>query len=230
VATGLPGTQASLFTYLLVPTANGLALQIVPGNFGPAAAVQDATDVAIVDTVLDALNGIKNDALDFDLGLGNGSGATLVPISDTFGVFASGQLAHTEHSGFDISSGGLSIPGPSFGADEFSAAISLDFNVAKMLDVEDQYGINFGLFGGYASVDLDLDGLAPSGHGENQSGMFGGYGLFRKELNYALIAATAFLGNSDVTNGILGSTGSYDTTGYAVTASLGHIFMIGDRT
>ena len=60
--------------------------------------------------------------------------------------------------------------------------------------------------------------------------MFGGYGLFRKEFNYALIAATAFLGNSDVSNDILGSEGSYDTAGYAVTSSIGHIFMIGDRT
>jgi hypothetical protein len=230
-ATGLPGTQASLFTYQLVATPTGLALQIAPGNFGPAAVVQDATDVSTVETVLDALNGIKNDAIDFDTGLGNGSGATLVPISDTFGVFASGQLAHTEHDGFDISVDGFTGAGPSFGADEFSAAISFDFNLAKMLDIDNQYGINLGLFGGYASIDVDLDDVfIQTGHGENRSGMFGGYGLFRKELNYALIAATAFLGNSDITNDILGSTGSYDTTGYAVTASLGHIFMIGDRT
>jgi hypothetical protein len=230
---GLPGTQASLFTYALLPTPTGLALQIAPGAFGPVAAPQDATDVSIVETVLDALDGIKDDALDFDLGLGIGNGPALVPISDTFGVFASGQLAHTEHDGFDITANGFTGPGPGFGADEFSAAISLDFNVAKMMDVDDQYGINLGLFGGYASVDVDLDdfqGFPVTGHGENQSGMFGGYGLFRKELNYALIAATAFLGNSDVTNGILGSDGSYDTTGYAVTSSIGHIFVIGDRT
>jgi hypothetical protein len=233
VATGLPGTQASLFNYQIVQGASGLVLVIAPGAVGPAAAVQDATDTSIVDTVLDALEGIKNDALDFDLGLGVGSGATLVPISDTLGVFASGQLAHTEHDGFDISANGFTGPGPSFGADEFSAALSLDFNLAKTLDVEDKYGINLGLFGGYASIDMNLDGFdgfIASGNGENRSGMFGAYGLFRKELNYALIAATAFLGNSDVTNGILGSTGSYDTAGYAVTASFGHIFIIGDKT
>ena len=230
-AAGLPGTTGSLFTYALLPTPTGLVLQIAPGAFGPVAAVQDATDVTIVETVLDALDGIEDDALHYFLGLGNGP--AMVPISDTFGVFASGQLAHTEHDGFEITANGFTGPGPGFDADEFSAAISLDFNVAKMMDVDDQYGINVGLFGGYASVDVDLDnfnGFPVTGHGENQSGMFGGYGLFRKEFNYALIAATAFLGNSDITNGILGTEGSYDTTGFAVTSSIGHIFVIGEKT
>lgn len=230
-AAGLPGTAGSLFTYALLPTPTGLALRIAPGAFGPAAATQDATDVSIVETVLDALDSIKDDAIEFGLGLGVGQ--ALVPLSDTFGVFASGQLAHTEHDGFEISANGFTGPGPGFDADEFSAAISLDFNVAKMMDVEDRYGINLGLFGGYASVDLDVNdtnGFVVGGHGRNQSGMFGGYGLFRKEFNYALIAATAFLGNSEISNGILGSEGNYDTTGYAVTSSIGHIFIIGDRT
>ena len=58
--------------------------------------------------------------------------------------------------------------------------------------------------------------------------MFGGYGLFRKEYNYALVSATAFLGETDISNGVLNSSGSYGTKGYAVTGSVGHIFMLSD--
>ena len=59
--------------------------------------------------------------------------------------------------------------------------------------------------------------------------MFGGYGLFRSGFNYALVAATAFLGETDLSNGILNTNGSYDTEGYAVTGSVGHIFMLTER-
>jgi outer membrane autotransporter protein len=59
--------------------------------------------------------------------------------------------------------------------------------------------------------------------------MFGGYALFRQGFNYALVAASAFLGDTDVTNGVLATTGNYDTQGYAVTGSVGHIFMLSDR-
>ena len=59
--------------------------------------------------------------------------------------------------------------------------------------------------------------------------MFGGYGLFRQGFNYALVSAIAFIGESDITNDILGTTGDYDTQGYAVTGSLGHIFVLGER-
>ena len=51
--------------------------------------------------------------------------------------------------------------------------------------------------------------------------MFGGYGLFRKEYNYALVSAIAFIGETDVSNGVLNTSGSYDTQGYAVTGSVG---------
>jgi outer membrane autotransporter protein len=233
VAAGLPGTQATLFTYQALQNAAGLAVVITPGNIGPAAAVQDATDVSTIETALDALDGINKDALDYDMGLGNGNGGKLVQLSDTFGVFASGQFAHTEHDGFEISANGFTAPGPSFGANDFSAAISLDFNLAKTLDIEDKYGLNLGLFGGYASTDVTLDdfnGFTDTGEGTNHSGMFGGYGLFRKEFTYALVSATAFLGNTDIGNGVLGTTASYDTTGYAVTGSVGHIFMLGEKT
>ena len=228
VAQGLPGTQASLFTYQVLAGPGGLFIRATPGNVGLALAPQNAADVSTIETALDALYGINRDAIDADLHLANGAKVMLSP---SFGVFASGQLAHTEHDGFTISGGGLSGDGPSFGADDFSAAISLDFNAAKHFSFDQEYGLNLGLFAGYASTDVNLDsflGFDAIGDATNRSGMFGGYGLFRKEYSYALVSAIAFLGGTDISNGVLNSSGSYDTQGYAVTGSVGHIFKLSD--
>ena len=155
VAQGLPGTQASLFTYQVLAGPGGLFIRATPANFGLALATQNAVDVSTIETALDALYGINRDAIDADLGLANGAGK--VKISPTFGVFASGQLAHTEHDGFTISGGGITGDGPGFDADDFSAAISLDFNAAKHFGFDQEYGLNLGLFAGYASTDVGLD-------------------------------------------------------------------------
>ena len=57
--------------------------------------------------------------------------------------------------------------------------------------------------------------------------MFGGYGLYRHDTSYALVAASAFLGNTDIDHS--DTSGSYGTQGYAVTGSVGHIFTLTDR-
>ena len=228
VVTGVPGTVASLFTYQpFAGPGGGLFIRAIPATVGLAAAAPNAVAVSTVDTAVDALYGISDDAIDADLGLGNGP--PMVLLSDTFGVFASGQLAHTEHDGFSISANDVTVDGPSFDADDFSAAISLDFNIAKQFAFDDKYGLNLGLFGGYASTDVGLGafrGFDLPGDADNQSGMFGGYGLFRSGFNYVLVAATTFIGESDVFNGVLNTTGSYDTVGYAMTGSVGHIFVL----
>lgn len=228
---GVPGSVASLFTYQVIPGPDGgLFLLATPANFGIAAAPNSALNASIVDTVIDAVYDINSDAIDSDLGLANG--ARRVQVTPTFGVFASGLFAHTEHDGFTITDGNLSGAGPEFDADDFSAAISLDFNAARHFQLDTQYGLNLGLFVGYASTDVNLgafQGFAGIGDGENRSAMFGGYALLRKDFNYALVSASAFLGNSDVTSGVLNTTGSYDTEGYAVTGSVGHIFSLSER-
>ncbi|MER8752804.1 hypothetical protein NKH57_26770, partial [Mesorhizobium sp. M1050] len=231
---GIPGTPGSLFTYQVVAGPNGgLFLRATPANFGIAAAPTSATNAGAVTVAIDALYGINRDALDADLNLSPATGGAMVPVSSSFGVFASGQFAHTEHDGYDISGGGLNGPGPSFDANDFSAAVSLDFNAAKHFQFDNEYGLNIGVFAGYASTDVNLGafrGFDAIGEGTNKAGMFGGYVLFRKSVDYALVSASGFIGGSDVTNGVLGTTGSYDTKGYAVTGSVGHIFMLGERT
>jgi hypothetical protein len=230
IGTGLPGTPASLFTYEVLQGPGGLFIRATPANFGLALAPQNAADVSTIDTALDALDGINDDAIDFDLGLGNGP--AMAALSNTFGVFASGQFAHTAHDGFDMSTGSISGTGPGFDANDFSAAISLDLNAAKHFGFDDQYGLNLGLFGGYASTDVALDdfaGFIDTGDADNKSAMFGGYALFRKEFNYVLVSATAFLGETDIFNGVLDTSGSYGTEGYAVTGSVGHIFALSER-
>ncbi len=230
VAQGLPGSQASLFTYELLPgPGGGLIVRATPANFGFALAPQNALDVSTIETVLDALFGLNDDVIETILGLANG--ANRVQLADNFGVFASGQFAHTEHDGFEITSGPLTADGPSFGANDFSAAISIDFDAAKHWGFDKEYGLNLGLFAGYASTDVKLHeffGFDNVGDAFNQSAMLGGYGLFRREYTYALVSGVAFLGESDIFNGILNSNGDYGTEGYAITGSVGRIFMLSD--
>ena len=231
VIQGIPGTVGSLFTFQVIPgPTGGLVIRAIPANFGIAAAPNSAVNASTVETAIEALYGVNRDAIASDLGLANG--VQRVQLTSTFGVFASGQFAHTEHDGFTISGNGLTAPGPDFDADDFSAAISLDFNAAKHFGFDDRYGLNLGLFGGYASTDVglgSLQGFDFIGDADNKSGMFGGYALFRQGVNYGLVSASTFIGETDVTSGVLNSTGSYDTTGYAVTGSIGHIFALSDR-
>ena len=230
VATGLPGTQASLFAYQLVNGPNGLSLQITPANVGLAVATNNAIDVATVDTALDTLDSINDDAVSADLGLAVGSQG--VQISPTVGVFASGVWAHTEHDGFTVTTGDVVGAGPDFDVDEFSAAISIDFNAAKHFGFDQNYGLNLGIFAGYASTEVgfgSFEGFDAIGDATNKSGIFGGYGLFREGYNYGLLSGMAFLGETDITNDVLDTSGNYDTEGYAVAGSVGHIFKIGER-
>jgi hypothetical protein len=177
---------------------------------------------AIVDTSLDALLKLSDDIIQAAVGPAK---AAPPAQSSPFGVFASGQLAHTAHDGFTVSDDFDVLDGPSFDVDEFSAAASVDFNAAKHFGFDREHGLNLGLFGGYASADVDVDVFFGVGDATNKSGMFGGYGLYRKGTSYALVAASAFLGNTDVK----GNDGSYDTQGYAITGSIGRIFNLTDR-
>lgn len=227
---GAPATPGALFRFDVVQGANGgLVLRATPADFGVATATNNAIDVAAVENALETLDDINDDAADHGLGL---SKAGMVQVAPNFGVFASGQFAKVEHDGFTVSDDALIGQGPSFDATDFSAAISLDFNAARHFGFDDKYGLNIGVFGAYASTDVDLGGFQSFlsvGDASNEAGMFGAYGLFRQGLNYALISATAFIGQTDITNQVLNTTGSYDTEGYAVTASAGHIFAINDR-
>ena len=206
-----------------------LLLRATPVSTGLATATANALDVASVDNALDTIDGVVDEAADSGLGLGKNG---MVQLTPTFGVFASGQFAKVEHEGFEVSNEAFRAAGPSFDANDFSAAMSFDFNAAKHFGFDDKYGLNIGVFGGYASTDVTLgrfQSFARVGEGTNEAGMFGAYTLFRQGVNYGLISATAFIGQTDAVNNVLNTSGSYDTEGYAVTASAGRIFALGDR-
>jgi hypothetical protein len=230
VVQGAPATPGALFAFELVQGAGGgLLLRATPVSADLATATANAIDVASVDNALDTLDGINDEAADWGLGLSKGS---MVQLTPTFGVFASGQFAKVEHDGFEVSNDAFIGTGPSFDANDFSAAISFDFNAAKHFGFDDKYGLNIGVFGGYASTDVDLGSFLSFdsvGEGTNEAGMFGVYTLFRQGLNYGLVSATTFIGQTDIVNNVLGTSGDYDTEGYAVTASAGHIFALGER-
>lgn len=231
VVEGIPATPGALFAFSLVPGGGGgLILRATPVDAFIATATNNAIDTESLNTALDALDGINDDAADFGLGLSGGAKAAM--LAPSFGVFASGQFAKVEHDGFTVSNDTFLGTGPSFDADDFSAAISFDFNAAKHFGFDEQYGLNIGVFGGYTSTDVDLgsfESFPTVGNASNEAGMFGAYGLFRQGLNYGLISATGFIGQTDLVNDVLNTTGSYDTQGFAVTASAGHIYAINDR-
>ncbi|BCH25443.1 outer membrane autotransporter barrel domain protein [Mesorhizobium sp. L-8-3] len=230
---GISGTAAELFTYQVLPGAGGGLILIATPNaevVGLVSNVDAAVNSQTVETMKDAFFDITGDAIEYGLGLDGGTTGAAAPI---FGVFASGQFARVNHDGFTISNGATSIQGPSFDSDDFSAAISLDFNAARHFAFDQEYGLNLGLFAGYTSTDLALGsfgGFPSVGSGRNESGMAGTYGLFRKEQNYLLVSGMVLFGGTDVSNGVLnGASGEYDTIGYAVTASAGHIFNLTER-
>ncbi|WP_353646402.1 autotransporter outer membrane beta-barrel domain-containing protein [Mesorhizobium sp. WSM2239] len=229
---GITGTPAALFNYQVVEGPGGLFLLATPNDevVGAVAAVDAAAAAQTVDTFLDAVFDITGDAAEYGLGLAGGAPVAAAP---TFGIFASGQFAQVDHHGFTISSGAANIAGPSFSSEDFSAALSLDFNAAKHFGFDAEYGLNIGVFGGYTSTDVGLNpfgGFDFTGEAQNESGMAGAYALFRREVNYVLVSGTALFGSTDVQNGILGgAAGEYDTVGYAVTASAGRIFALSDR-
>ncbi len=207
--------------YLVVsPTADAIATLLEP---------RAAIDSQPIETVTNTVYDILNDAVltQFNL-LISGNRADAAP---SFGIYASGQAAYVSHDGFNISGGGFSGQGPGFSANDFSLAASMEMDVAQYYGFDQTYGLDVGVYGGYASsaVELDptnlFDGI---GSGENNSGMIGSYGLFRSGTTYGLVSATGFFGNTDITNGLLNSTGDYDTSGVAVTGSAGHVYKISD--
>lgn len=230
---GISGTPASLFNYSVVPGASGGLFLLAtpnPQTLPLTLATPAAINSGAAFTALEAFSGITNDAAEFGLGLATGSAP--VQAASDFGVFASGQWAHVNHDGFHISDGPVWL-GPEFASNDFSAAISLDFNAARRLEMDKRYGLDIGLFGGYTSTDVSYGpflGFRSVGNARNRSGMAGLYSLFRWDRNYVLVSGTTFIGDTRIDNGVLDSTGRYDTIGYAGTASIGHIFALSERT
>jgi len=228
-AIGAVSIGAAVMFMFMTPQASACIRDSDGPILDPNCAIGGATNGAIVDTALDALHDIVDDIVEADVSPAKTAPPAPPAQEAPFGVFASGQLAHTEHDGFRISDGVDTFDGPHFDVDEFSAAISVDFNAAKHFGFDNEHGLNIGLFGGYASADVNVDDSDfTDGDATNRSGMFGGYGLYRHDTSYALVAASAFLGNTDVESDA-GRFGSYDTQGYAITGSVGRIFSLTDR-
>ncbi|CAM5769257.1 hypothetical protein MAMO4S_02750 [Mesorhizobium amorphae] len=225
---GLDGTRAALFTYELITSPSGnLSILATPSNFQIALAPQSAIDTQTVDTALNAFSNIENDTIVSNLDLA--ASARTFRLTPTLSVFASGQLARTKHDSLQIRSENISNLTPGYSADEFSAALTFDLNADEAFDLNKKYRTNFGLFGGYASSDI-VSGASGTfdrtGTADNNSGVFGGYGLFRQDNDYVIVSAAGFIGQTEITNDVLDTKGSYDTKGYNVTGSVGHILRL----
>jgi len=223
---------ASLFDLSIITGADGgLYLLVAPTAAAMTTILEPraAIDSQPIETVTMTVYDILNDAVltQFNL-LASANRADAAP---GFGIYASGQAAFVSHDGFNISGAGISGQGPSFTANDFSLAASVELNAAEYFGIDKSYGLDVGMFGGYAMSQVDLDpteAFANIGSGDNRSGMIGGYSLFRSGTTYALASATGFFGNTDIINGILNSTGNYGTAGVAVTGAVGHVYQINE--
>ena len=210
--------------------AGGLTLRASP--VGTSGDPLSPVNTTILQASLNQMNSITDANVSDALGLSSATGGGAGGAGDgtPFGVFSTGQLARSHYDGFRVVGTGQSTP--SYSSTEMSMAASLDWNASEYFGFDQQYGLNIGVFGGYASSDVKLDSFltfASAGNALNRSGLFGGYTLFRKERSYLIFSAIGLLGNTDVTNGLLNnSKGSYDTQGAAVTLSAGHIFSLTD--
>ena len=231
--TGNPSTLAALFQFSVITgPGGGLYLLVTPTAevlttiLEPRAAIDSQPIETVMMTVYDILNDTV--LTHFNL-LVSANRADAAP---SFGIYASGQAAYVKHDGFDITGGGISGQGPGFTANDFSLAASVELNAAEYFGIDQSYGLDVGVFGGYASSAVELDPTQffdDIGQGDNKSAMIGSYGLFRQGTSYGLVSATGFFGNTDITNDILSSTGEYATAGVAVTGSAGHVYQINDN-
>ena len=229
---GLPDDPAALFDFTVITGPDGgLYLFAEPGSgLVLATATRVAIDSRPIENVTATVGDIINDAILTRFGLLASTGRT--DAAPNFGIYATGQLAGVKHDGFSVSGGGFSGVTPGFDATDFSLAASLELDAAQYFGFDDVYGLDVGVFGGYASTRVDMDPtslFSEVGDGENRSGMFGSYALFRSGTTYGLVSATGFAGRTDITNDVLGSSGDYGTFGYAFTATAGHVFQINEN-
>jgi hypothetical protein len=219
-----------IFDYDVIFGADGgIYLRSRGLDVGTAMAAKVAIDAQPLETVLASVFDITNDAILNEMGLL--VSASRSDAAPSFGIYASGQFAFVKHDGFQISSPTISAMGPAFTAKDFSLAVSAELDAADYFGLGDGKGLDLGVFGGYANtaVKFDPSGLFGSiGDAMNHSAMLGSYGLYRQGTTYGLVSATGFFGNTSINNGVFASQGDYDTMGFVVTATGGHVFAIND--
>lgn len=215
----------------LVATVNSSAV-------GLAELPKVAIDSRPPNVVSNEVSSLTGDAIDAMMDTGqDGSSRAGAQLSPLFGVFATGSAGKAVHDGFDVTSVDGTIKGPDFDSTEFSALVSLEYDISKGFDISGPVRAKAGVFGGYASSDVDIGtssfltglGFGRAGSAKNQSGIVGGYGLASYGTNYGVLAGTGFFGNTDVTNDVVSATGDYGTAGYAISGSVGRIIPFSER-
>lgn len=231
---------AGLNTYALGTGSSGGIYLITTQNMdavGQGVAPKVAIDSRPPSVISREVSNLTGDAIDDLMGNAdyeNRPGTQLTPL---FGIFASATAGRFDHDGFDVDSATGTIAGPEFSSSEFSALVSLEYDISKGFDLSGPVHAKAGIFAGYGESQVDIGGssyltslgFGNAGDGRNQSGVIGGYGLASYGTNYALLAGTGFFGTTSVNNDVLNSTGDYNTSGYAVSGSVGRIFPFAEK-
>lgn len=166
-------------------------------------------------------------------------GGDRVQVSDSFGVFASGQFGHVWHYGYDVTDGSNTGNTPDFEVDQFSLFVTGEADLGEVFG-DSEVGFRVAAFGGYVESDVTLDrevadGIRTNfeGSGYNRGGMLGasvsvdrifGAGHYA----YAGTSVAGFLGTTDVVRAETGDTGDYGTQGVVASSKFGVAFAVAD--
>ncbi|MGQ0671417.1 MAG: autotransporter outer membrane beta-barrel domain-containing protein [Hyphomicrobium sp.] len=139
------------------------------------------------------------------------------------GVFPTGRLAHSEHDGQTVSNGNDRFKLAGYDVDEYSGYVNLQFEGRPSANSV----LRIAPFIGGANVDVGYDGNLANA--DNDSMMGGVNILYAVGQTYGVVLVAFDSGKTSYDLPTINQEGRYRTTGYALTAALGHTMQAGNN-
>lgn len=149
------------------------------------------------------------------------------------GIFPTGRLRQTYHDGYKVVGETLNVASPSFSTSEGSAFGTLFFKTPPSI-LGGQ--LQLGAFAGYDDLFMKLspyDSVFQKyrAKAENESFLYGGYGLYTTGSSYLMLTLSGAEGSTDLSSGLpLSKPASYDTHGFIGAFSAGHVLPLSSAT
>ena len=159
---------------------------------------------------------------------------TLRSVSPTVATFGISGVARTDHDGFRVQSGAFDGRSVSFEALDAGATLGVRFDASNAVNLPKDF-LTIGLFGNYTGTEIDFEstralrelGFRNTGDASLDSGSGGMYGLLTNGEVYGLLLGSGQFGSADVTDSVLNSRSSFDTSGVATSALVGTVLPMG---
>jgi outer membrane autotransporter protein len=144
------------------------------------------------------------------------------------GTVFMGQASHADGYKFTVNP---SSQAPGFDARSASVGVHASVDATRWFGAMPVSQWRLGLYGGFVSTNTDLGatpvfGLSSAGSGDNRSFVIGRSSLVRQGPVYYLTTVSGNFGDTDVTNNVLASRGSFETHGVAVSGTAGVILPV----